>query len=193
MAVAREEIDSGIGAHGARIDRALTALLAHLPAPKLWRRGCAASRLAPSDPATLLIIDFSREQAWTVQAERPIDDALLDMACAGTDALLVERSETVIGLVTSQDIQGPRPLELLQSCALTERGAICVAHVMIPWGRVPVLDWRTVAASRVRHLQEWARNTRAAHALLVEELEGVEFVRGLICRAHIEHSLGCSL
>lgn len=191
MAVAPEGIDSGIGRHTVHIDPAGTTLRRN-PAPaKLWPRERGSARPGPNDPATLLITDFSREEAWRVQAEHSIDDALLQMACAGVDALLVERAETVIGLVTSHDVQGPRSLELLQSCGIAGRGEIRVAQVMAPWGRLPVLDWRSIAASRVRHLEEWARNTRDTHALLMEELDGVEYVRGLLSRAHVGRSLGC--
>jgi hypothetical protein len=193
MAVAREEIDSGISAHATLLDPAATTLLPRGPAPRLWRRGYGHSRLSPSDPATLLITDFSREPACTIQAETSIDDALLEMACAGTDALLVERLDSVVGLVASHDIQGPRPLEVVRACGLAGRAEVRVGHLMIPWARLPVLDWKSVAASRVRDVEEWARNTRAGHALLVEELDGAEVVRGLICRRALERSLGCSL
>lgn len=192
MAVAPEEIDPGIGGPAPE-DRVGTALRPDAAAAKLWRRGRGCARPAPNDPATLLITDFSREDAWTVQAEHSIDQALLHMTCAGVDALLVERSEAVIGLVTAHDVQGPRSLELLQSCGCAARGATRVADVMAPWGRVPVLEWRSIAASRVRHLEEWARNTRDTHALLVQQLDGLDYVRGLISRAFVGRSLGCPL
>ena len=193
MAVAREEIDKLIGGRAAHVDGTSAAAVGRPPAAKLWLRGCAAQRVTANDPATLLVTDFSREQAWTVTEERSIDDALRDMVCAGIGALLVVRSDAVTGLVTSYDIQGRRSLEFLQSSRLASRGEIQVGHVMTPWGRVPVLDWRSVSVSRVRHVEEWARNTRATHALLVEQLEGIEYVRGLLSRAHVERSLGCSL
>jgi len=192
MAVVREEIDPATGGLAAPVGRTVPAAAGYPPAPKLWLRS-VLPRLVPDDPATLLITDFSREDAWTVTEERSIDDALRDMACAGIDVLLVVRSEVVIGLVTAEDIQGRRALELLQYSGFTSRGEIRVAHVMSPWGRVPVLDWRSVAASRVRQLEEWARNTRATHALVVDQLDGMEYVRGVLSRGHIERSLGCSL
>lgn len=178
MAVAREEIDPAMGGRAAHVD-GKAAPAAHPPAPRLWRRGRPIGRFAPNDPATLLITDFSREAAWTVTQERSIDDAQRDMACAGVGALLVVTSEVVIGLVPSEDVQGRRP-----------RGEMQVGHVMTPWGRVPALDWRSISVSRVRHLEEWARNTRATHAFLVEQLDDMEYVRGLLSRAHIERSLG---
>lgn len=147
-------------------------------------------RVGLNDPATLLITDFSREQAWTVLEERSIDDAMRDMVCAGVDALLVVRSDIVTGLITSYDIQGRRPLEFLHASGCASRGEIQVCHVMNPWGRVAVLDWRFISGSRVSHVEDWARNTRATHALLMEQVDGIEYVRGLLSRAHVERMLG---
>ncbi len=78
----------------------------------------------------------------------------------------------------------------MQSSGFASRREIRVGHIMAPWGHAPVLGWRSVSASRVRHLEKWIRNTRATHALLVEQLDGVEYVRGLLSRARIERSLG---
>lgn len=193
MAVAREEIDSAACARAAHVSGVGPPLAAGLPAAKLWRRGSDAPKIAPDDPAILLAKDFSREIAWTVTEERPIDAALCDMACAATDALLVVRCEMVIGLVTFDDVNGPRPPQVAESSGFISRREMQVRHVMVPWGRIPVLDWRSLIASRARHVEEWGRNTRATHALLVEQIDGSEYVRGMISRAHLERSFGRSL
>src|SRR6185312_12227758 len=115
------------------------------------------------------------------------------MECAETGALLVVRSDAVVGLITPHEIQGRRPFELLQPSHCASRAEITVGRVMTPWDRIPVLDWRSISVSRVRHLEQWARNTGATHALLVEPVDGIEYVRGLLSRARMEHSLGVSL
>lgn len=173
-----------------RAGAANSAPMGHPPTARLWLRGRAVARVAPDDPATLLVTDFSRERAWTVVEERSVDEALREMECAGVGALLVIRSEIVTGLVTCFDLQRCRPLELLRPSGPASRAEIQVGHVMTPWDRVTVLDWRSVSTSRVRHVEEWARNTRVSHALLVEQLDGAAYVRGLLSRAHVERSLG---
>lgn len=183
----------GRAARAARAGAADPAPVGHPPTAKLWLRRCAASRAAPDDPATLLVTDFSRERAWTVVEERSVDEALREMECAGVGALLVMRSEIVTGLVTCFDLQGRRPLDSLRPSAPASRAEIQVAHVMTPWDRVTVLDWRSISTSRVRHVEAWARNTRVTHALLVEQLNDAAYVRGLLSRAHVERSLGWSL
>jgi hypothetical protein len=193
MAVAREEIDSAACARAAHVSGVGPRLTTGLPAAKLWRRGSDAPKIAPDDSAILLVKDFSRENAWTVTEERPIDGALIDMACAETDALLVVRCEMVIGLVTFDDVKEPRSLQVAESAGFASRREMQVRHVMVPWGRIPVLDWRSLIAARARHVEEWGRNTRASHALLVEQIDGSEYVRGLLSRAHLERSFGRAL
>jgi len=192
MAVAPEEIGSVIGGHPGH-GRAGHALPPPTAAVRLWRRGRGSWRHAPSDPATVLVADFAREDAWTVPAEHSIDDAMVNMGCAAVDALLVERAETVIGLVRAADLQGARSLPLLPAGGVAARRDTRVAQVMVPLSRLPMLEWRSIAASRVHHLLEWARNTRDTHALLMEQLDGVEYVRGLLSREYVGRSLGCAL
>lgn len=193
MSAVWKEIDPAKWGRAARAGAVDCAPVRHPPTARLWLRGCAASRVAPDDPASLLVTDFSRERAWTVVEERSVDEALREMKCAGVGALLVMRSEIVTGLVTCFDIQGRRPLESLRPSGPASRAEIQVGHVMTPWDRVTVLDWRSISTSRVRHVEEWARNTRATHALLVDKLDGAAYVRGLLSRAHVERSLGRSL
>lgn len=193
VSVAWKEIDPAMWRRTARAGATEVAPVGHPQVARLWLPGCAVSRVAPEAPATLLITDFSRERAWTVIEDQAIDDALREMECAGVGALLVTRSEIVTGLVTCSDIQRRRPLEFVQDAGPVSRAEIRVGHVMTPWDRVTVFDWLSICASRVRHVEEWARNTRATHALLVEQLDGAAYVRGLLSRAHVERSLGWSL
>ena len=180
-------------AHAVRAGTADSAPTSHSPTARLWSRGHVASRIAADDPAILLITDFSRERAWTVVEGRSVDEAAREMECAGVGALLVVRSEVVTGLITWLAIQGRRPSEFVGAAGSALRAELQVGDVMTPWDRLTVLDWRAISASRVRHVEEWARNTRATHALLLERLEGNAYVRGLLSRGHVERSLGWSL
>ena len=66
--------------------------------------------LDASDPAIHALTDFTREHPVTVDEERQIDDALGDMIHLGVRAMLVMREQRIVGLITSYDIQGERPL-----------------------------------------------------------------------------------
>src|SRR5277367_3318660 len=71
--------------------------------------------LDPGDPAVYAITDFTRDYPITVDAERQIDDALNEMIHLGVRALLAAKSQRLVGLITSYDIQGERPMQFLES------------------------------------------------------------------------------
>ncbi len=150
-----------------------------------------AHRVAPTDPAALVMTDFAAQTPVLVTAERPIDDALRDMMVAGVRALLVARGEKVIGLITSYDIQGERPLQFLNSSSFTRHDEIQVGHVMTPWEQVPMLDWNTVRTASVADIAARFQAHRAITHLIVLEraAPGGTVVRGLFSRTQLERQL----
>jgi predicted transcriptional regulator len=70
------------------------------------RRPAEYSReLKSNDPALRAMTDFTSKFAITVAPDRQIDSALTDMKRLGVRAMLVVRAESVIGLITSYDIE----------------------------------------------------------------------------------------
>lgn len=152
----------------------------------------APARIAPTDPATRIMTDFTTQRPVVVAADRPIDDALRDMMSAGVRALLVTRGGTVIGLITSYDIQGERPLQFLNTSGFTRHDEIQVDHIMTPWARVPKLEWRWVRAARIRDIAERFKGQRSTTHIVVLErgARGGALVRGLFSRTELERQLG---
>jgi len=104
--------------------------------------------LDPGDPAIHAITDFTREHPVTVDEERQIDAALDDMIRLGVRALLVAREQRIVGLITSYDIQGERPLQFLQTSNYSRHQDIRVGHIMTPWEKLLTLDWDSIQAAR---------------------------------------------
>src|ERR1700692_469015 len=82
------------------------------------------------DPAVHGMTDFMHKFPISVAPERPIDEALADMMRFGVRALLVISGENVVGLITSYDIEGARPLEFSQRSNITRREYIRVGDIM---------------------------------------------------------------
>ncbi|HUN28014.1 MAG TPA: CBS domain-containing protein [Steroidobacteraceae bacterium] len=142
------------------------------------------------DPAILVMTDFSHEHPVTVSDERRIDDALKDMIRFGVRALLVVRDERVVGLVTSYDIQGERPIQFLQSSTYRRHDELQVGHIMTPWESVRSLDWEKLRVASVREVLEVFQNTGGTHLVVSEALpDRTILVRGLISRARLERQL----
>src|SRR3982075_1368485 len=124
--------------------------------------------LDPSDPAIHAITDFTRELPVTVDEERQIDDALHDMIHLGVRAMLVVREQRIVGLITSYDIQGERPLQFLQASTYTRHQEIRVGHIMTPWDKLLALDWDGIQSARAGDLLHALEEAGLTHLLVIE-------------------------
>jgi hypothetical protein len=148
-------------------------------------------RALPAEPAARVMTDFMRDLPITVAADRPIDEALRDMMAAGIRALLVVRADSVMGLITSYDIQGERPLQFLAASGFSRHDEIAVGHIMTPWIEVPKLDMAWVSGARVADVDQHFQRTFVSHFAVIERGGGgEEIVRGLFSRTRIDRQLG---
>ena len=160
--------------------------------PVLPRRSALdGQRLEPGDPAIYAITDFKRDYPMTVESERQIDDALTDMIHLGVRALLVAKDQRLVGLVTSYDIQGERPMQFLQSSNYSRHQDIRVMHVMTPWDELQALDWESVESARAAELLAVFEHTNLTHLLIVEvdRRTSASVVRALASRARLMRQL----
>ena len=143
-----------------------------------------------NDPAVHAMTDFTSKFAITVAPERQIDAALADMMRLSVRAMLVMRADSVIGLITSYDIEGPRPARLAERPQSSRREDITVGDIMTEWEDLPSLDWSTVETARISDLLEIFEGIGVMHLLVVESDErGADLLRGLISRSRIERQL----
>src|SRR5271170_3556539 len=122
--------------------------------------------LEPGDPAVYAITDFKRDYPMTVDAERQIDDALNDMTRVGVRALLVAKDQRLVGLITSYDIQGERPIQFLHSSNYSRHQDIRVADIMTPWDQLLALDWESVQSACAGDLSMVFEETGLTHVLV---------------------------
>jgi len=158
----------------------------------LPRRSVAEGQLlSPGDPASLAVTDFTREHPVTVDADRQIDDALNDMIILGVRALLVYKESRVVGLVTSYDIQGERPIQFLQTSTFTQHRDIHVAHIMTPWDELSVLGWGTLEPMRAGDLLHLMDEAGLTHLIVVESDRQSSscIIRALASRARLRRQL----
>jgi CBS domain-containing protein len=147
--------------------------------------------LDPGDPAIHAITDFTREHPATVDEERQIDGALEDMIRLGVRALLVVREQRIVGLITSYDIQGERPLQFLQSSTYTRHQDIRVGHIMTPWDKLLAVDWESVQSVRAGELLHVLEEAEMTHLLVIErgKRNASPIVRALVSRARLARQL----
>lgn len=142
------------------------------------------------DAAVLTMTDFKSRIAITVGPDWQIDETLADMVRLGVRAMLVVRAGSVIGLVTSYDIEGTRSVQFAQPPHARRREDIRVSDVMTKWADLPTLEWDTVQTATISDLLEIFSGVGVMHLLVVEtDAQGEEAVRGLISRSRIERQL----
>jgi len=147
--------------------------------------------LNDDDPAILAVTDFTREHPATVDEERQIDDALADMVRLGVRALLVVRDQRVVGLITSYDIQGERPLQFLQTSTYNHHRDVSVGHIMTPWDELLAVDWERLKSARAGDLLAVLEDAGITHLLVVDSGVSGEapIVRALVSKARLQRQL----
>ncbi|HVB82087.1 MAG TPA: CBS domain-containing protein [Candidatus Binataceae bacterium] len=146
--------------------------------------------LSLDDPAITAMTDFTQECPVTVSPERHIDDALKDMIRAGVRSLLVLEEDCVLGLITSFDIQGERPILFLQSpeCAHYPclHRDVTVVDIMTGLDVLPRLEWERVLGGCVGDLVETFHSSGNTHLLVTEKGPSQEaVVRGLFSHSRL--------
>lgn len=147
--------------------------------------------LNAADPAIHAITDFTSEYPVTVEEERQIDDALRDMIHLGVRAMLVMHDQRIVGLVTSYDIQGERPLQFLQTSNYSRHQDIRVGHIMTPWDQLLTLDWNDLQNARAGELLHVLEDMGLTHLLVIERgrKNSPPTVRALVSRARLARQL----
>jgi CBS domain-containing protein len=159
---------------------------------RLPRRSLLDGRLLQlDDPAVYAITDFTRDYPVTVDAERSIDDALNDMIHLGVRALLVAKGQRLVGLITSYDIQGEKPMQFLQSSTFRVHRDIRVADIMTPWERLLAVEWKSLESANAGDLLALFDHTGLTHLLVIEvdENRGAHTVRALASRSRLMRQL----
>jgi CBS domain-containing protein len=158
--------------------------------------GPATPTLRRTAPAIDVMTDLAIEAPHVVAPERQIDDALHDMIGFGVRLLLVVRDHEVVGVVTSYDIMGERPIQFLQdpfkSGTPHRHADVRVADVMTPIEDTRPLRLRWVRGATVGDIAALFRDTSDSHLLVAEDAEtgpGV-VIRGIFSRTRLDRQYG---
>jgi len=153
------------------------------------------ARVEAESPATDVMTDLRRVAAVSTRSDATVDEAHRAMIVHGVRALFVaDEDGTVLGIITSTDVLGERPIQLAQ-----QRGArhdeILVREVMTPADMLEAMDYDDVAQARVGDIVASLRQSGRQHALVVEAAPAgaaasVRSVRGIFSLTQIARRLG---
>lgn len=145
-------------------------------------------------PALDVMTDLSRIPAATIAADAQLHEANQSMILRGVRLLLVVGNEQkVVGVVTSADILGERPVQVAQNRGL-KRGDLRVHDAMTPVESMDVLRLEDVVKAEVGHIVATLKEAGRAHALVVAtESEGRQVLRGIFSASQIARQLGVQI
>jgi len=143
------------------------------------------------DPAAAVMTDFKRVRAITVAPGATMEDACQRMVANKVHLLLVvDAGNTLLGLVTSTDIEGEKPIRIINERGI-RRAEILVADVMTARDRLEAIDADALARARVGDVVATLKAVGRRHALVVDhDTQGIQRVRGLLSASQLEKQLG---
>lgn len=172
--------------------------LRHVDGPLELAQMPALPRMTPMAPAVSVMTDFRKTAVFSTAPDVGIDQALMYMKAVGVRFLFVRDAEgALVGLVTSTDIMGEKPMRYLQSvdCTFTSctREDVLVTHIMVPVENWEVIDYSDVEKARISQVVDSFKSTGRRHLVVTERDGNVNVVRGILSATRVEQALGMQL
>ena len=172
----------------------------HLPARTLaqktglLRPACVLpERVTLESPALDSMTDFRRVTAFIATPGDTIAQAEERMHRRKVKLLFVmDANDRIAGLVTSTDIHGEKPMQVVQSRGI-RRDEVLVADIMTPVELLEAVDYDDLAHARVGHVLETLKARGRQHALVIEQGADGQTVRGLLSLTMLSKQLGVSV
>jgi CBS domain-containing protein len=148
-----------------------------------------------TSPATDVMTDLSRVPAVTIDTRANIDEAQKAMIARGVRALfVVDEARTVVGILTSNDVLGEKPLQVSQDKGVPHV-EVLVRDVMTPTDRLEALELQDVLKARVGDIIETLKRAGRQHAVVIESgstdaASETRTVRGVFSLTQIARQLG---
>ncbi|MBT9568989.1 MAG: CBS domain-containing protein [Thiobacillus sp.] len=160
----------------------------------LLRPACdLPERVRLTHPALDVMTDFRRMTAFTANPDDTLQQVETLMIRRKVRLLFVmDNDEQVAGLITSTDIYGEKPMQVVQSRGI-HRDEVRVADVMTPVDRIEAIDFDDLAHATVGHVLETLKSSGRQHALVFESAGGKKMVRGLLSLSQLCKQLGITV
>jgi CBS domain-containing protein len=145
----------------------------------------------PQDPALTVMTDFRERASVTVPDTAAIDQALEHMRHTGVRcAFAIDvRTWVVVGLITAYDITGERPMQYMQSRAMSRR-EVLVRDIMQAISDCRVADIKQIELATVAAVLNMFASNRLTHVPVMETTEsGEQRLRGLLSAAKVKRLL----
>jgi len=150
------------------------------------------AQVSDSSPALLVMTDLRQQVAFSIEPNASVDRALQRMKTVGVRLLFVVNPEKdVVGLITSTDILGEKPLKFRQELQL-RHDEVMVRDIMTPQAQLEALNMGDVLRASVGDIVATLRSVGRRHALVLDEDpgNGRPAIRGIFSASQIGKQLG---
>ena len=149
-------------------------------------------RVNAESPATDVMTDLRRVAGVVTHSLATVDEAHQAMIAHGVRALfVVDDQSTVLGIITSTDILGERPVQLAQQRGV-RHDEILVRDLMTPTELLEAMSLDDVLQARVGDVVASLKRSGRGHALVIESTpaDAVLTVRGIFSLTQVARQLG---
>ena len=144
-------------------------------------------------PALEVMTDLARIPVATIAPDDLVSDANQAMLLRGVRLLPVtDEDECVCGVIATADFLSAKPLVVGERLGLM-RHELRVRDVMTPLDKIEVLRLSEVAHAQVGNVVATLKAVTRVHALVVDEVNGRQFLRGIFSASQIARQLGIHL
>ena len=147
-------------------------------------------------PARAVMTDLTHVRAATIGPDTPLAQARETMIYQGVRLLfVVSQMPDVAGLITSTDLEGERPMQVLSRRGVKYEDLV-VSDVMSPLTALDAIDLGDLAHAHVAQVVATLKHLGRRHLLVIEkarDLAGAPRVRGVISQAQVERQLGSQI
>jgi CBS domain-containing protein len=147
-------------------------------------------RVKLDNPALDVMTDFRRMTAFIASPGDTLQQAEAQMIRRKVRLLFVmDAEDQVAGLVTSTDVYGEKPMQVVQSRSI-HRYEVLVSDIMTPVDRLEAIEFVDLTHASVGHVLETLKARGRQHALVVETTGTQKLVRGLLSLSQLCKQLG---
>ena len=153
-------------------------------------------KVSYDSPAIHVMTDLKKKIAITIDHKALLHEAQLKMLAKKIHLLFVVNDEyTIVGIITSEDISGEKPIKFGEKWRVKFRD-IQVTDIMTPAKNLDVLKMENINKAKVGNLVATLKALHRVHALAIEEGTGnTDFmlIRGIFSLNQIGRQLGTEL
>jgi CBS domain-containing protein len=150
-------------------------------------------RVKLDNPALDVMTDFRRMTAFTASPGDTLQQAEAQMIRRKVRLLFVmDTEDQVAGLVTSTDVYGEKPMQVVQSRGI-HRYEVLVSDIMTPVDQLEAIDYVDLSHASVGHVLETLKARGRQHALVIETSGAQKMVRGLLSLSQLCKQLGVTV